>query len=163
MDVLYAPAVLVSLFGSLLIALFSRRLARLGEYLIAHLSLLPHRFRGRLKAKRWRSRRQLIESARGHHSVTLSITRTYALLLIFVLTLVVYILLVTLGPLKGIGELPLAVQAFVASPIYVTEALWLFQRERMAKLVRIAEKRVTNRSSTLRPAGPPPDALRRAA
>lgn len=163
MEILYDPAVLVSLLGSLLIALLSKRLARFGEYLITHVFLLPRRFRDRLRVKRWGSRRNLIERARGHHSVTLSIARTYAFLLIFVVSFVAYLLLITLGPLKGIGDLPFAVQAFIASPMYVAEALWLFQRDRMTTLVRIAEKRVTNRSSTLRSYGPSPDGLKAAA
>lgn len=95
--------------------------------------------------------------------MTVSIARTYALLIIFIITFVVYLLMVALGPLKGIGGLPFVVQAFIASPIYVAETLWLFQRERMIKLVRIAERRVTNRSRTLRPCGPPSGGLKAAA
>jgi len=150
MEVLYEPTVLVSLLGSLFIALFSKRLAKVGEYLIARVFLLPRRLRDRFRVRRWRARRNLIEQARGHHSVTLSIARTNAFLLIFVFSLVAYLLLITLGPLKGIGDLPFAVQAFIASPMYAAEVLWLIQRERMTKLVRIAESRVTNRSNSLR-------------
>lgn len=163
MDVLFEPAVLVSLVITLVVAMLSKRLSILGEYLIAHISLIPGRFRERLRVKRWRSRRKLIEIARGHHRVTLSIVRTYALLLVFLAVFAVYLLLIVLGPLKGIGQLPFSVQALISSPIYITEILWLVQRERMFNLVRVAENRVTNRSSTFRPAGPPPDALKRAA
>jgi hypothetical protein len=163
MDVLFEPAVLVSLIVTLLVAMFSKRLSILGEHLIAHISLIPRRFSKRLRLKRWRSRRNLIEEARGHHRVTLSIARTYALLLVFLFAVVGYLLLIILGPLKGIGQLPTSIQALISSPIYISEILWLLQRERMFNLVRIAESRVTNRSSTCRPAGSRPDALKRAA
>ncbi len=163
MDVLFEPAVLISLVITLVVALLSKRLSILGEYLIAHISVIPGRFLERLRLKRWRSRKKLIEIVRGHHRVTLSIVRTYALLLVFLAVFAVYLLLIGLGPLKGIGQLPLSVQALISSPIYIAEVLWLLQRERMFNLVRIAENRVTNRSSTFRPAGPSPDAFKRAA
>lgn len=163
MDVLWEPAVVVSFVVTLLVAMLSKRLSLLGEYLIGHISFISKRSRVRLRVQRWRARRKLIESARGHHRVTLSIVRTYALLLLFLSVFGVYLMLIVLGPLKGIGQLPFSVQALISSPIYIAEALWLVQRERMLNLVRIAENRVTNRSSTFRPAGPPPDALKRAA
>ena len=163
MDVLFEPAVLVSLVVTVLGAMFAKRLSMLGESLIGQISLISRKSRTRLRVKRWKSRRKLIDSARGHHSVTLSIVRTYALLLLFLTVFAVYLLLIVLGPLKGIGQLPFSVQALISSPIYITEALWLVQRERMFNLVRIAESRVTNRSSTFRPVGPTPEAPKRAA
>lgn len=148
MDVLLEPAVLVSFVVTLLVAMLSQRLSILGEYLIGHISFISNKSRVRLRVQRWRARRKLIESARGHHRVTLSIVRTYALLLLFLSIFAVYLMLIVLGPLKGIGQLPFSVQALISSPIYIAEALWLVQRERMLNLVRIAENRVTNRSST---------------
>ena len=153
MEVLFEPAVLVSLIGTLLVAMLSKRLAILGEYVIAHIFLIPRRFRERLRLRRWRSRRKLIEDARGHHRVTLSIAKTYSLLFIFLLVFVFYLLLVILGPLQGIAQLPFSIQTLISAPIYISETLWIIQRGRMLNLVRVAENRVTNRSSTFRPVG----------
>lgn len=148
MEVLFEPAVLVSIFGSLLIAMLSKRLTRLGEYLITHISLAPKKVHGRLRILKWRNKKKLILTARSPHKVTWAIVRTYAYLIFFVLVIVLYLLLITLGPLKSIGKLPWELQAFIASPIYVFEILWLLQKEKTRQLVNVAEQRVTNQSTS---------------
>ncbi len=148
MEVLLESSVLVSILGSLLIAMLSRRLTRLGEYLLTHISLAPRKVRGRLRIAKWRNKKNLLLKARSPHQVTWAILRTYSYLIFFVLIIALYLLLVTLGPLKGIGSLPWQLQAFIASPIYIFEILWLLQKEKTLTLVRIAEQRVTSQSTS---------------
>ncbi len=57
MEVLFEPTVIVSLIASLLIAMLSRRLTRLGEFLISHISLLPMRIRTKIRILKWRQRK----------------------------------------------------------------------------------------------------------
>ncbi len=148
MEVLLEPAVIVSLISSLLIAMLSTRLAGLGEFLLGHVSLLPSKAISRIRTVKWRYKKNLILNARNQHKVTWAIVRTYAFLIFFVLVIVLYLLLITIGPLKGIGNLPGAVQAFIAAPIYVIEVLWLLQKEKAQDLVKVAEQRVTSQSTS---------------
>lgn len=143
MEVLLEPAVIVSLIGGLLIAMLSKRLASLGEFCLSHVSLLPSKAIGRIRVLKRRYTKKLILSARNPHRVTLAIVRTYSFLIFLVLVVVLYLLLITIGPLKGIGNLPRAVQAFIAAPIYIVEILWLLQKEKSQDLIKVAEKRVT--------------------
>lgn len=148
MEVLFEPAVLVSLLGSLLIAMISQRLTSLGEFLLGHVSLIPSKALTRIRVMKWRYIRNLILSARNHHKITWAIVRTYSFLIFFVSVIVLYILLITIGPLNGIGNLPGPVQAFIAAPIYIFEVLWLLQKEKAQELVKVAERRVTSQSIT---------------
>lgn len=148
MEVLLEPAVVVSLVGSLLIAMLSKRLANLGEFLLGHVSLIPSKALTRICVLKWRYRKNLILSSRNQHKVTWAIVRTYSFLVFFVLVIVFYLLLITIGPLKGIGNLPGAVQAFIAAPIYIFEVLWLLQKERAQDLVKVAGQRVTSQSTS---------------
>ena len=148
MDVFLEPAVIVSLVCSLLIAMLSKRLTHVGEYLITHISPFPERIRTRIRVLRWQNRKKLILDALSYHKVTWSIIRTYTLLIFFALAIVLYLLLIAIGPLKGIGTLPWPIQAFIASPVYVLEVLWLLQKEKTTVLVRVAEQRVTNQSTS---------------
>lgn len=148
MDVFFEPAVIVSLVCSLFIAMLSKRLTHLGEYLIVRLSPFSGKIRTRIRVLRWQKRKKLILDARSYHKVTWSIIRTYTLLIFFVLAIVLYLLLIAIGPLKGIGSIPWPIQAFIASPIYVFEVLWLLQKEKATVLVRVAEQRVTSQSTS---------------
>jgi hypothetical protein len=144
MEVFLEPAVIVGLIAVLL----SKRLADLGEFLLGHMSLVPSKALGRVRVLRWRYRKNLILSARNQHKVTWAIVRTYSLLIFFVLVIVLYLLLITIGPLKGIGDLPQAVQAFIAAPIYITEVLWLLQKEKAQDIITASEKLVTSQSTS---------------
>lgn len=148
MEVLLEPAVIVSLVGSLLIALLSKRLASLGEFLLRHASLIPLKTVARIRVLKRRHRKTLILNARNQHKVTWAIVRTYSFLIFFFLVIALYLLLITIGPLKGIGNLPRSVQVFVAAPIYIFEVLWLLQKDKAQQLVKVAEHRVTSQSTS---------------
>lgn len=148
MEVFLEPAVIVSLLGSLVFAMLSKRLSRLTEYLLAHISLLPGKGRTKIRVLRWRYNKKLIQDARSFHKVTWSIIRTYTLLIFFILFFMLEVLLIFIGPLKGIGNLPYSIQALIFSPTYIFEILWLLQKEKTALLVRTAEQRVTIQSTS---------------
>ena len=101
MDILLEPTVIASVVISLLIAMLSNRLANFGEFLIAHVSLLPVKVRNRIRVVKWRRKKKIILTIRNHHKVTRAIIRSYTLLIFFFLTSVLYMFLITTGPLKG--------------------------------------------------------------
>lgn len=138
MEIFFEPAVLVSIFFSVIIAMLSRRLTRLGEYLIAHISLLPIRFVTRVRIAKWRYRKNLVLTARNQHKVTWAIVRTYTLQRYFFSAFILYLLLIAIGPLKGVGSLPASVQLLIAAPIYVFEVIWLLQKDKAQALVKAA-------------------------
>jgi hypothetical protein len=147
MEVIFEPAVLISLIGGLFIAMLSKRLTRLGEYVISHFSLLPVKSRRKIHILKWRHRKSLIITARSHHKVTWAIVRCYTLLILFILVITLYLLLITVGPLQGMGKLPGSVQAFISAPIYVFEILWILQKDKAQTLIKVAERRVTKPSN----------------
>lgn len=142
MDILFEPAVIISIVFSLLIAMLSKRLTRMGEYFISHMSLLSVKIRNKIRAINYKRRRKLILTVRSHHKVTWAIIKTHTLLIFFVLVSILYILLILLGPLRGIGNLPSSIQLLISSPIYLFEILWLFQRDKTQVLMKIADERV---------------------
>lgn len=148
MEALLQTNVIVPILISLILAIFSHRLGRVGELLISYISSSINSVHDYVVRKKWKLYREAICAARGKHKVTLNIVRTYAFLIIFLLIFFTYLLLILTGPLKGIGELPRSVQLFIASPIYVFEALWLIQKEKMLFLIHVSEKRVTKFSNS---------------
>ena len=150
MEVLFEPSVITSLIVSAVIAMLSKRLTHMGEFLISHISLLPKKARTKIRVLKLKYRKRLILTARNQHNVTLAIVRTYTFLMFFGLAIALYLILITIGPFKGIGSLPASAQAFIASPIYIFEVLWLLQKDKAQILVKIAGKRVTNISKRTR-------------
>ena len=145
MDILLEPTVFASVVISLLIAMLSNRLANFGEFLIAHVSLLPVKVRNRIRVVKWRRKKKIILTIRNHHKVTRAIIRSYTLLIFFFLTSVLYMFLITTGPLKGMGSFPSSIQLLITSPIYLFEVLWLLQRDEAQTLIKVADKRLFNR------------------
>lgn len=146
MEALLEPAVIIPLIVTFLIGLLTHKLARLGDALLHHASLMPTKVHARIRALKWRNRKNLILDARNPHKVTWSIIRAYALLILFVLLLVFYMLASLIPPFNSIFSLPKSTQALMTSPIYILEALWLFQKEKAQELVKAAGRNITKYS-----------------
>lgn len=146
LTLLFEPAVVASTLIALAIALFSNRLARTGEFLISQVSVAPGKVRTRIRVARWRYRRRLLLAARSDFRVTYALIRAAVFQLMFFFTIGLYFLLITGELFKGIGNLPVPVQLFLSSPIYIFEALWLLQSERAKNLAKAAERRSVSRS-----------------
>lgn len=147
MEAIFDPAVIIGIIAALLIAMLSNKLARLGDALISHASLMPTKAHTRIRVLKWRHRKNLIMDARNPHRVTWSIIRTYALLILFVLIASFYTLASIIPPLNVIISLPKSAQALITAPIYILEILWLIQKEKTQELVKTAGRHITKTAS----------------
>ena len=146
MDIIFEPSVIISIVTSLLFAMLSKRLANLGERTIAYLTSFSFKIKNKINILKWRRKRVLLLSIRNEHKITQAIIRTYTFFILFSLVFISYMFLLTIGPLKGIGNLPSSIIIFISSPIYFFEVLWLVQREKTRTLIKIADEKITNRS-----------------
>lgn len=146
MGIIFEPSVIISIVISLLIAMLSKRLANLGEKTIAYLTSFSFKIKNKINTMKWRKRRSLLLSIRNEHKVTWAIIRSYTFFILFSLIFISYMFLLTIGPLKGIGNLPSSVIILISSPIYIFEILWLVQRDKAQTLVKIADEKIINRS-----------------
>ena len=144
MDLLFEPAVLISLVIGLLIAMFSRRLENFGEYLLFKASLFSRNMRSKLRRKTWRHKRNLIMQVRCSSYVTRHIVRTYTLFIVFIISILFYALLVFMGYAEPYKLLPIEVQILIISPTYIIEILWLVQKEKMRALLRVSRRYASN-------------------
>lgn len=146
MGIIFEPSVIISIVTSLLIAMLSKRLTNLGEITISYLTSFSFKIKNKISIMKWRKRRSLLLSIRNEHKVTRAIIRAYALFILFSLVFISYMFLLTIGPLKGIGNLPSSFIMLISSPIYIFEILWLIQRDKAQTLVKIADEKIINRS-----------------
>ncbi|MET4162881.1 hypothetical protein ABIE61_002742 [Marinobacterium sp. MBR-111] len=148
MHVFMEPAVLISLFGSLIIAMLSSRLNVFGDFIIDHISIFPMKVKSFLCRFDWRYRKNIILKIRNPHRVTAAIIRTYAFLILFFLLFMFFIIIVIGFHVEEFSSLPLSVQMLVSSPVFIIEILWLIQREKTRSLIRAVGMRKKNKSRT---------------
>lgn len=142
------PAVIICLTFSLLFYIFPNHGRRFGDWLVSHLGDFSQRIRILVRVRTWRRKKQALKQIYSPYEMQWLVTRTYSLMLLFGVSITTYVTLLAIGPLRGIGELPVAVQYLTYSPILVFEILWLMQREATRSLIKASLKRVTSQSTS---------------
>ncbi|QLE97463.1 hypothetical protein [Neptunomonas phycophila] len=137
------PTVIISLSFSLLLFLFPTQGKKAGDRVLSKVGFLSGKVKVKIRVRRWGRNKKVIKTIRSPYEMQWQITRTYSLMLLFAVFITSYIILVAVGPLKGIGQLPVSVQYFIYSPVLALEALWLNQRENTKYLIKVAEERIT--------------------
>ena len=66
--------------------------------------------------------------------------RSGVFFLLFMGTIVSYVALLTMGPLRSIAKLPFWFQLMVFSPVFITEILWLNNRVFILDLIKYRKK-----------------------
>lgn len=143
-DALTEPTVIICLSFSLLLFFFPNQGKRIGDWILVLLGNTSVNIKSRIIAKSWCYRRGVLKKIYNPHEMQWQIVRTYSLMILFAMCVIIYFLLIFVGPLKGIGQLPVVVQLFVTTPVLVCEVLWLTQRANTRYLIRMAGKRVVN-------------------
>jgi hypothetical protein len=138
------PGVFIPLLFTLLFYLFPSHGKQLGDWLIKCVGSLCLPAKKYLKVKCWGYKRRFLNRVHNPSEVNWHIVRTYSLMLMFSMAITVYVLLIALGPLKGIAAFPFGVQWFIYSPVLVLEALWLNQRDYTRSLINAVVKRQRN-------------------
>lgn len=142
------PAVLICFLFSVLFYFFPDHGRRIGNWILFHLGFLSDRGRTSIRLMHWRSKRRALEKIHNPYVMQWLIVRTYSLMILFAVSITTYTLLIAIGPLKNIGQLPPAMQYFVYSPVFVFEVLWLIQRESTKNLIKASKERVTIQLTT---------------
>lgn len=137
------PGVYVPMLLTLVVYLFPSHGKRVGDWLLRHMGTLCTPVKNYLKVKSWGYKRAFLTNVYNPSAVNWHIVRTYSLMLLFAISITLYVLLVAIGPLKGIGKLPMVVQWFIYSPVLVLETLWLVQREYTRSLINVVGRRLT--------------------
>lgn len=145
LSVLAEPAVLITV----VIALFAHYLAALGRLLVRGFFAFPSVLKIWLRVKKIGYKRKLLMMSTNPSEITWHIVRTYAFLMLFVVTFVAYILVVTLL-LEGVANLPVAVQLLFAFPVFIWEVLWLKQKNITKDLMEISDYKTLSRKSRFR-------------
>lgn len=88
-----------------------------------------------IRNMRVRHMRSIKKMRRNDAEIMYQVVRNYALLILFMGAIAFYLAMIALGPLKGIGTLPISVQCFISAPIFIFEVLWLLQNSKTRDLV----------------------------
>jgi hypothetical protein len=140
--------VIISLSFSLILYLFPDQGKRVGKWIISTIQIfasgLSLTIKQRIKVRRYRKNKAIVKKINSPYQMQWEITRSYSFMLLFSIFISSYILLIAMGPLKGIGNLPVTLQYIIYSPVLILELLWLIQRDRAKSLIKIAEKRITS-------------------
>lgn len=146
MNAILEPAVIISLIGSLFIAMLSNRLGMLGEFIISHITMLPAKAIARLRIRNWRYRKNVVLTLRNPHRVTKAIIRTYALLIIFIFSAAAFLLAIITKIPVDITDTPLSIKLSLFSPVLALEVLWIRQKEITRSLLWAAHLRYNSKA-----------------
>lgn len=80
--------------------------------------------------------------------VTFEIIKTNAYYLVFMGCCALYLILLTMGPLRPLAEITLPGTLLISSPVFITELLWLFQSGYTKKLIECRAKLNVTRPSS---------------
>lgn len=143
---LNSPQTVVAIILALFIVFIEPIIAKIRGILVAALRRVPILGKGALRAIRLRNKKEIKRLRHNPAEITFQIVRAHTYYLLFWLAVMCYLALLFFGPLRGLANLPKAVQLFVATPIYAFEVLWLMQSERAKILIDNANKiRLRNR------------------
>ena len=141
------PAVLICFTFSVLFYLFPEQGKSMGRWLVTRSDFLSLRIRSSVRMMLLKNKKRALEKIYNPYEMQWLIIRTYSLMLLFAVSITNYAILIAIGPLKDIGELPVAIQYFIYSPVLVFETLWLIQRETTISLIKASRKRITCQST----------------
>ncbi len=135
------PSVVISL----LLAIFSPYLGRIGRVIIRWFGSTPAILKKHWKVWRWKKIRKYHIISRNPHEITWNIVRTYFYLTTFIMCMLFYIVFAKLGTFGNIVDFPAKIQHFIFSPVYVFEVLWIKQRGFTRELIELKDKRRNDR------------------
>lgn len=131
------PAIIIAL----LLALFSKPISKLGEFIISEFVLIPLRFKKFWRLRKWKIIKKYYLLSSNPYEITWNIVRTYFYLTMFIMSVFFYIALATLGSFGDVADLPVEVLHFIYSPIYIFEVLWLRQHYFTRDLIVLKDRR----------------------
>lgn len=136
MKLLMDPTVITSL----LIALFAIQLSKLGTLFLAKIAALSSVLMQKTKLISWKHNKKILIRSKNHGELIRAVVRTYFLLAMFCMLGISYGVLITVGPLRQLGQFPTEVQLFLTAPLYCFEILWLMQREYTNELIDVSSR-----------------------
>ncbi|MFS1905840.1 hypothetical protein BCU30_006495 [Vibrio lentus] len=126
---------------SLLLALFSPYLGKLGKLIVKGFAKAPLTIKKFLRIRKWKRIRAYYLIYSNPHEITWNIARTYFYLTVFIMCMLFYVVFVKLGAFGDIDAFPQEVQHLIFSPIYAFEVLWIKQRSFTRNLIELKNRR----------------------
>lgn len=137
LDELLNPAVLLTI-------LFAYLMPKLSPYIDKVLSWLKGALfkplRSYFRGSKLKSLKQLKKDRRNIAAINYQISRAQSAFALFVAMVIIYILLVIIGPYKSVLSLDFFAILLSGFPIYIFEVFWLNEKEKAQELVKHADK-----------------------
>ncbi len=114
---------------SLILAIFSSYVGKLGSFIVNGIGSLPSKFKRVHRIRKINKIRKYLLIAINPYDVTWHIVRTYFYLTMFIMCIFFYIIFIKIGSFGNISGLPTQAQHLIYSPIYIFEVLWIVQRD----------------------------------
>ncbi|EGR0148612.1 hypothetical protein [Vibrio alginolyticus] len=150
LELIFDPTVIISL----LLAVFSAYLGRLGKFIVSSFTRTPMMLKKFWRLLKWKRVKRYYLLSSNPYEITWNIVRTYFYLTVFIMCMLFYVVFVKLGAFGDVGGFPPEVQHLIFSPIYIFEVLWLKQRGYTRDLIELKnrrrKKRITKRSRVIR-------------
>ncbi|MCG9577525.1 hypothetical protein L1D14_14915 [Vibrio tubiashii] len=141
------PTVIISL----LLAVFSYYLGKLGKFIVASFAKTPVRLKEFWRIHKWKRIKKYYLVSSNPYEITWNIVRTYFYLTMFIMCMLFYIVFVKLGAFGDVLAFPREIQHLIFAPIYIFEILWIKQRSFTRDLIELKgkrrKKRITNNLS----------------
>lgn len=125
--VLTKPEFVISIVITIALFLFEPVLSKMRRVIYLSVTRSSVYLRGIFRGLQARHKRKLKNLRQNGDEVTYQIIRSHTYFILFIGSIGFYLGLMALGPLKGLGELPVAVQLLITVPIYIFEIIWLVQ------------------------------------
>ena|SRR5690554_3072450 len=146
LDELLTPAFFVTVVLAYLMPKLSPHIDRaLSSIKLMVIGTLPSVLRGYVRGRRLKNLRKLKEDRRNVAAIYYQISKANSAFILFIGVVLVYILLLILGPFRSLLSISFWFGISTTLPIYIFEIFWLIQDSRAKNLVKHAGKvRVTN-------------------
>lgn len=146
LDDLLTPAFFVTLVLAYLMPKLSPYIDRaLSSAKILLIGTLPSVLRSYVRGKRLKKLRRLKEDRRNIAAINYQISKANSAFILFIGVILIYILLLVLGPFRSLLSISFWFGMSATLPIYIFEIFWLIQDSRAQNLVKHAGKvRVKN-------------------
>jgi len=134
-EFLFQTEIILPLFSGLLFVFFSKEILWFRKSLFGILRKSPGFIKNLYLWVRIRHTKKTKKLRRIGDEVTYQTIRAHTYFILFIGSIAFYLALISLGPLKGMGELPASMQYVITAPIYFFEAVWLLQTLNARELI----------------------------
>ncbi|KZX71455.1 hypothetical protein A3724_15425 [Alcanivorax sp. HI0033] len=135
LNALLQPEVVAGVVVTIALVFIEPVIRNVREFLWAVLRTSPSFVRSQLRASKCRHLRRIRRLRWNSDDLLFKVIRVHTYFVLFIFSIGFYIVLMSIGPLKGLSELPLSVQYLITAPIYIFEVVWLLLHYHVRELM----------------------------